>query len=116
MGSGPDDSDSDALERYSVAGGDRLVHDTIAGPLYLDADTDVATIAYQFASHYAHPALVIDAANFPEIGQVLNLAYAPLKPLADILDDLAAKVTGGAVWWVDASGVLHFTTSAAAGI
>lgn len=108
-GAGPADSDADSLNRFSIAGGRKLVEDSLVIGYYLDSvTTDVAAIAQEICTRYAHPALTVDAANFPAVSQDLSVFYEPERKLSDALDDLAKTVTSGAVWYVDATGAIHF--------
>lgn len=109
QGAGPADSDSDSLNRHSVAGGRQLVKDSLVLAYYLEGvTTDVAAIALEICSRYAHPALTVDAANFPDVGENLDTFYEPERKLSDALDDLAKTVAVGAIWYVDALGAIHF--------
>jgi len=113
LGAGPADQDSDSLERFTIAGGKQLVQDSIVEGYFLlkswlGSGKDVADIAFDLCDRYAHPALTVAAANFPSIGQVLDTYYAPEQQLNDALDKLAQTVAGGAVWYVDAAGSIHF--------
>jgi len=120
-GSGPADSDSDSLDRFTIAGGDQLVKDSVVeGYLFIaetdillgaTAEKDVATIAYELCGRYAHPALTVDIANFPDTGGMLSAFYKPECQLSDALDELAKTVATGAKWWVDATGAVHFEAS-----
>lgn len=114
-GAGPRDTDRDAIERITVVGGQQLLQDSIVGPRLLDrlafielGSDDVATIAYELCRLYAHPALTVDALNFPATGAVLSIFYRPTSVLSESLDVLAETVTGGAAHWVDATGAVHF--------
>ena len=107
-GAGPFDQDRDALERITVVGGEQLLRDSGVNDLLIEGDLDVATIAFQFCSLYAHPALTVAEVNFPECGAVLNAFYKPESSLYDALQTLVDSVPGGATAWVDASGVVHF--------
>ena len=107
-GAGPFDTDRDALERITVLGGEQLLKDTVVAFRLIEEDTDVAAIALEICTLYAHPALTISAANFPNTGAILSVFYAPEKTLYDALNDLAETVPGGATAWVDATGAVHF--------
>ena len=107
-GAGPFDADRDALERITVLGGEQLLKDSVIGPRVFEGETDVAAIAHELCDLYAHAALVIDEANFPAIGAVLSVYYAPEKTLYDALRDLTETVPGGAAFWVDAEGAVRF--------
>ena len=107
-GAGPFDTDRDALERITVLGGEQLLKDSVIGPRLFEEVTDVAAIAFALCDLYAHPALDIDEANFPSVGAVLSVYYAPEKTLFDALQGLAETVPGGAAFWVDAEGAVHF--------
>ena len=107
-GAGPFDTDRDALERITVLGGEQLLRDSVIGPRLIEEETDVAAIAFELCDLYAHPALTVDVANFPDVGAVLSVFYAPEKTLLDALNDLAETVPGGATVWVDAAGAVHF--------
>lgn len=114
-GAGPFDKDRDALERVTVLGGEKLCEDSVVRARVLDGpaledlgSADVATIAHELCRLYAHAALTVDEANFPATGAVLKLFYKPEATLAAALDELAETVTGGADWWVDAEGAIHF--------
>ena len=108
LGAGPFDSDRDALERITVLGGEQLLKDSVIGPRLFEEDTDVAAIAFELCDLYAHPALTVDVANFPDVGAALSVFYAPEKTLYDALNDLTETVPGGATVWVDATGAVHF--------
>lgn len=110
-GAGPADSDRDALERITVTGGEQLLRESILGPRLWMTDTDVADIALELCQLYAHPALTVDALNFPSTGAVLNIYYSPEKDLLTALQQLAESVPGGATAWVDATGAIHFQTN-----
>lgn len=112
-GAGPADEDRDSLERITVAGGEQLLRDSIVGPRLLDSpaleelgSADVAAIAHELCSLYAHPALIVDEVNFPATGGVLDIFYKPESTLFDALTDLAGTVPGS-VAWVDALGEIH---------
>lgn len=114
-GAGPRDTDRDAIERVTALGGHRLLQDSIVGARLLDrvalielGSADVATIAHELCRLYAHPALTVDAMNFPATGAVLSIFYRPTSVLFDSLQVLAETVPGGAVHWVDPSGAVHF--------
>lgn len=107
-GAGPFDRDRDSLERITVTGGEQLLRDSVVGPRLFAGDTDVATIAYELCSLYAHPALTVDALNFPATGGVLSIYYSPEKDLWTALAELAETVPGGADAWVDADGAVRF--------
>lgn len=114
-GAGPRDVDRDARERVTVLGGHRLLQDSIVGARLLDrvalielGSADVAIIAYELCRLYAHPALTVDALNFPATGAVLSILYRPTSVLTDSLQVLAETVPGGAIPWVDATGAVHF--------
>lgn len=109
-GAGPFDQDRDALERITVVGGEQLLRDSAVSELLIEGDLDVATIAYQFCSLYAHPALTVSETNFSESGAVLNAFYKPESSLYDVLQTLVDSVPGGAIAWVDAAGAVHFET------
>lgn len=111
-GAGPFDSDRDALERVTVVGGEQLLRESIVGPRLFETVTDVADIALELCQLYAHPALVVDAANFPATTAVLNIYYAPEKDLLSSLVELAESVPGGAAVWVDFAGEIHFEAGA----
>jgi len=187
LGAGPADSDSDSLERYTIAGGRQLVDDSavkgyllggdtltisnatnatpiqitttsahhlvtgqrvvisgVAGntaangtwtatvvdasnftldgsagdgtytgsgavsPAGADAPMDVSDIAFALCVRYAHPALTVNSTNFPASGRVLSTFYEPERRLSDALDDLTKTIAGGATWWVDSGGQIHF--------
>lgn len=114
-GAGPRDTDRDAIERVTAVGGEQLLADSMTGPRYLGAEAieemgsaDVAVFAYELCRLYAHPALTVDALNFPATGAVLSVWYRPTDPLLTQLKELAATVPGGASYWVDATGAVHF--------
>lgn len=107
-GAGPTDEDRDALERVTVVGGEQLLRESVIGPRIWTTDTDVADIAFELCSLYAHPALTVDALNFPPTGAVLNIFYSPEKDLEAALKQLAESVPGGATAWVDATGAIRF--------
>jgi len=107
-GAGPFDRDRDALERITVLGGEQLLKDTVLGPRLFEDEADVSSIAFELCELYAHSALTIDSTYFPLTGATLTVFYAPEKTLYDALTDLAATVPGGASFWVDASGNVHF--------
>jgi hypothetical protein len=115
-GAGPFDKDRDALERVTVVGGEQLLKDSIVGPRFLDrralvgglGSADVATIAHELCRLYAHPALTVDQDDFVTTGAVLTLFYRPTDTLESCLKVLAETVPGGADWWVDAEGAVHF--------
>ncbi len=107
-GAGPFDTDRDAIERVTVLGGEQLLKDTVIGPRLMDSGWDVARIALELCGLYAHPALGVAVGNFPDTGAILSVYYAPEKTLYDALADLADTVPGGASFWVDAIGRVHF--------
>lgn len=107
-GAGPFDTDRDALERITVLGGEQLLKDSVIGPRLFEVETDVAAIALELCTLYAHPALTIDEENFVTTGSVLSVYYAPEKSLFDTLVGLTENVPGGATFWVDAAGAVHF--------
>lgn len=114
-GAGPRDTDRDALERVTVVGGELLLQESVAGPRLFDAEaldelgsSDPATIAYELCRLYAHPALTVDEENFPATGGALSIFYRPLDTLEVCLRVLKETITGGATFWVDASGAVHF--------
>lgn len=107
-GAGPADRDRDALERVTVTGGEQLLRESVVGPRLFTTVTDVADIALELCSLYAHPALVVDPVNFPATGAVLNIYYSPEKDLEAALKQLAESVPGGADAFVDATGAVHF--------
>lgn len=114
-GAGPFDQDRDALERISVVGGEQLLKDSIVGPRLLDSaamvalgSNDVADIALELCTLYAHPALTVDYLNFPSTSSTLSIFYRPESTLYDALVELAKTVPGGASFWVDALGAIHF--------
>lgn len=110
-GSGPADRDADALDRITAVGLEQLARESIIGPRLFEGDTDVADIALELCSLYAHPALVVDAANFPATGFQLGLFYKPEATLADVLEQLCQTVPGGARWYVNTSRELILTTA-----
>ena len=112
-GAGPADSDRDSLERITVAGGEQLLRNSVVGPRLFDGVSDVAAIAFELCSLYAHPALTVDVANFPATGAVLSVYYSPEKDLLAALTELAETVPGGADAWVDAAGAVHFAARGA---
>lgn len=114
-GAGPRDSDRDALERVTVLGGEQLLKDSIVGPRLLDREAlgdlgsnDVSTIALEICTLYAHPALTVDYLNFPAVSSSLEIFYRPYSTLEVALTELAQTVPGGANFWVDALGAVHF--------
>lgn len=107
-GAGPFDADRDALERITVVGGEQLLKDTVTGPRLFEDEIDVAAIALEFCTLYAHPALGVDYMNFPDTGGVLAPWYLPEQTLFDALQKLSDAVPGGASFWVDANGYVHF--------
>lgn len=114
-GAGPADRDRDSLERVTVLGGEQLLKDSIVGPRLLDGpalealgSADVAVIAHELCRLYAHAALTVEEENFPETGAVLTIFYRPTDTLDACLKVLAETVPGGASYWVDASGAIHF--------
>ena len=111
-GAGPFDEDRDALERITVVGGEQLLRDSIVGPRLFESATDVAAIALELCTLYAHPALTVQEANFPATGAVLSAFYKPESTLYDALQTLVDSVPGGATAWVDAAGAVHFETHA----
>lgn len=113
-GAGPFDKDRDALERVTVAGGEQLLRESVIGPRLYTTNTDVAEIALELCQLYAHPALTVNAGNFPLSGAVLNVFYSPEKDLLSALEQLAESVPGGATAWVDATGAIHFQTNGGA--
>lgn len=110
-GSGPADRDADALDRITAVGLEQLARESIIGPRLFEETTDVADIALELCDLYAHPALVVDAANFPATGFELNLFYKPEATLADVLDQLCQTVPGGARWFVNADREIILTTT-----
>lgn len=114
-GAGPFDQDRDALERVSVVGGEQLLRDSIVGPRLLDrlamiaiGSIDVSAYALELCELYAHPALTVDESNFPATGTSIYIFYRPYGTLFDALERLTQLVTGGAEYWVDATGAIHF--------
>lgn len=107
-GAGPFDRDRDALERVTVVGGEQLWRDSVCGPRYFDAEEDVSTLALVYAQWYGHPAVTVEAVNFPPTGALVSVYYRPESTLFDTLRHLAELVPGGAACWVDAEGVAHF--------
>ena len=107
-GAGPFDEDRDALERVTVLGGEQLLKDRVLGPRLIEDATDVSAIAFDLCGLYAHSALTIAEDNFPDTTAVLTVFYAPEKRLFDALADLTETVPGGASFWVDATGAVHF--------
>lgn len=107
-GAGPFDQDRDSLERVTVVGGEQLLKDSVIGPRLFEGNTDVAAIALELCQLYAHPALTVYSPNFPNAGAVLSTYYSPEKDLHSALEELAVTVPGGASFWVDASGFIHF--------
>lgn len=114
-GAGPFDKDRDALERVTVLGGEQLLKDSVVGPRLLDGpalealgSTDPAAIAHELCRLYAHPALTVDEGNFVPTGGALSIFYRPQDTLESCLKVLAETVPGGADWWVDATGAVHF--------
>lgn len=114
-GAGPRDADRDAIERVTVVGGALLLRESIVGPRLLDEEalaelgsSDPSAIAHELCSLYAHPALTVDALNFPATGAALSIWYRPTDTLKGNLQGLADTVPGGANSWVDASGNVHF--------
>lgn len=114
-GAGPYDDDRDALERVSVVGGEQLLRDCIVGPRLLDrmamitiGSIDVAAYAHELCDLYAHPALTVDIANFPDTDTDIDIFYRPEGTLYDALQKLTELVAGGADFWVDATGAVHF--------
>lgn len=114
-GAGPFDQDRDALERITVLGGEQLLKDTVIGPRLFEEETDVAAIALELCTLYAHPALTVDEDDFVTTGAVLSVFYAPEKTLFDALAGLTETVPGGATFWVDATGSVHFEAIEPAG-
>lgn len=116
-GGGPRDSDRDALERVTVLGGEQLLRDSIVGPRLLDGpalealgSADVSAVALEICSLYAHRALTVDYLHFPDTGSSLSIFYRPYSTLEVALSELAQAVPGGASYWVDANGAIHFET------
>lgn len=114
-GAGPRDRDRDALERVTVLGGEQLLKDSLVGPRLLNraalgalGSNDVATAALDLCELYAHPALTVDYLNFPATGAVIDIFYRPASTLEECLRILAETVPGGASFWVDATGAVHF--------
>lgn len=110
-GAGPFDQDRDALERITCVGGHQLVTDSVIGPRLFEENTDVAEIMRDLCERYAHPALVVDEANFLDTGQVLGIFYSPERTLSDTLDVLVGTLPDGGRWFVNAVGeiVLAYT-------
>ena len=113
-GAGPFDEDRDAIERVTVVGGEQLLRDSGVGALLVEGVVDVASIAFQFCSMYAHPALTVTEGNFVTTGAVLDVFYKPESTLYDALQTLVDSVPGGAVAWVDADGAVRFEALSAA--
>ena len=107
-GAGPFDEDRDAIERITVVGGEQLLRDSSVGPRLIEETLDVAAIAFEFCSLYAHPALTVEEANFPATGAVMSVFYKPESTLYDALQTLVDLTPGGATAWVDAFGAVHF--------
>lgn len=113
-GAGPVDRDADALERITAEGLERLMRERIVKPR-LWQEEDVATIARELCDEFAHPAVTVDEANFPETGLILGMFYTPEKTLADALDDLVETLPNGGRWWVNASREVKFVAFPGAG-
>lgn len=107
-GSGPADRDADALDRITAVGLEQLLKESVIGPRLFAGDHEVAAIAFELCTLYAHPALVVDEANFPSTGHSLGIYYAPEKTLFDALTELCDTAPGGARFWVDAQRAVHF--------
>jgi hypothetical protein len=114
-GAGPDDGDPDSLQRVTAVGLEKLLADRMIGPRLYDRSTmvalgsnDVAAVAFDLATLYTHPAVIVDEDDFPDTGATVGLFYAPETSLADGLDELVGMVPGGARWWVDGYRHLHF--------
>lgn len=104
-GAGPADPEPDNLERFVVAGGAQLVRDSLVGPLLIEEELDVAQVAYRFCLQYAHPALIVNQANFPKTNNTSNLYGYPYAQLDYVLEQLAKSVPG-CVWGVNAQGAV----------
>lgn len=114
-GAGPRDQDRDALERVTVFGGEQLLKDSYVGPRLLDREAmidlgsnDVSALALELCTLYAHSALDVDYLNFPATNSSLDIFYRPTSTLQEALQELAETVPGGASFWVDALGAVHF--------
>ena len=107
-GSGPYDRDRDSIERVTVTGGEQLLKDSVIGCKMFQSNVDVASIAYQLCDLYSRPGLSIDPLDFPDTGAMLSLFYMPEHTLYDALAKLTESVPGGASFWVDATGAIHF--------
>ena len=108
FGSGPADRDADALDRITAVGLEQLLRERIVKARAWQGDVDVATIARELCEEFAHPALIVDAANFPPTGFRLGLFYTPEKTVADALDDLVETLPTGGSWRVNAKREIVF--------
>ncbi len=107
-GSGPADRDADALDRITAVGLEQLLRDSIIGPRLFVGDHDVAAIALELCELYAHPALIVDAANFPSTSHFLGIYYSPEKTLYDSLTELCDTLPGGGTFRVSPDLAIHF--------
>lgn len=112
VGAGPDDRGADALEQYQAEGLELLLKGSVIDTPFVvepgGLGEQVYTIAYEFASRYAHPAITVDVANFSgDIDDRLTIAFAPEQNLADFFDGLVQQFPAYE-WWVDRLGELHF--------
>jgi hypothetical protein len=103
-GAGPQDENPDWLERFVVAGGRKLLEDSVVGLKIFEEETDTATLLFLLAELYAHEAITVDAANFPITGRLPNLIARPYSQLADTFDVLSEAA--GVRWGVNALGAV----------
>lgn len=108
-GAGPADVDRAALEGVTCVGLEQLVTESVVGPLLIEVDTDVSSIAYQLCAAAAHPALTVDAADFPASGFVLGAFFKPYATLTQCLDELRDALPAGGCWGVRPDFSMHFT-------
>lgn len=114
-GAGPADVDRAAVEGVTCVGLEQLVAESIVGPLLIEDDTDVSSVAYELCAAFAHPALTVDAGDFPTAGFVLGAFYKPFATLAACLDELVAALPHGGCWGVRPDFSLHFTPNPSPG-
>lgn len=94
---------------FVIKGGEKLVEDSlIYSPYFIETPTDIATIAFEFCSRFANPALTVDVGNFSATGFLLDSVANPEQHLNVLLDSLASADPNGAVWYVDNTGTIKF--------
>lgn len=107
-GGGSADSEKAALEDYQAEGLELLLKQIVIDePLYVEGET-VYNAAYDFASVFKHPGYSTQQSDFTgNIGDVLDVAYAPEMTMFDFLTQLTQKFPDY-IFYVDTDGYLHF--------